>query len=423
MARLTDAAEAARALTAAIQRRRTELLDLLGILVAIESHATQPDGVRRVGAAVAAELEAAGFTCESVPGRQLAGADAWLTDLMLPGHDYGDVAELVVARREGTGPAVMLLGDLDTSYTPDALFPYRVEDGRAYGPGIADMKAGLVLIAAAVRALADSGLEAPTIGVVLSPDEQAGSLRSRGVIEEVAALYDLCLCVECARDGGNLLTTRAQVGVGRLDVDGREAHAGSGHANGASAIRDLAAKVIAIEALTDAERAVYVTVGEIRGGRRRSVVPGHAHCTIDIRTPGQSEWDATVSALAEIAGRVDVPGTVATLRTHSHRPAVSRVAEPLLDAARRAGAELSLTAGTQHSAAAGSSAFPAGIGVPTLDGMGPPGGDLMTDREYVEVEGLFERTALLALTLHLLAAAPEGDGEQHLVLSRQRSIE
>jgi glutamate carboxypeptidase len=422
---LTRAAEAARVLTAAVEQRRDEHLELLEQLVGIESHATQPDGVRRVGAAVAAELEQAGFACETVPGRTLAGEDAWLTELMLPGHDYGTVAEVVVARREGAGPAVLLLGDLDTSYTAGALerFPYRLEDGRAYGPGVADMKAGLVLIAAAVRALAESGLAAPTICVVLSPEEQAGSLRSRGVIEELAAQYDWCLCVECARDGGNVLTTRAQVGVGRLDVEGREAHAGSGHANGASAILDLAAKVIAIEALTDPARAIYVTVSEIRGGRRRSVVPGHAYCTIDIRTPGEAEWEATVAALETIAARVDVPGTTATLRTHSHRPAVAHVAEPLLEAARRAGAELSLSFGTQHSAGAGSSAFPAGLGVPTLDGLGPPGGDLMTDREYVEVEGIFERAALLALTLHLLAAAPEGGREQRLVLSRQRSMD
>jgi glutamate carboxypeptidase len=284
------------------------------------------------------------------------------------------------------------------------------------------MKAGLVVIAAAARALADTGLAAPALTVALSPEEQAGSLRSRGVIEELATEHDWCLCVECARDGGNLLTTRAQVGVGRLDVEGREAHAGSGHANGASAIRDLAAKVIAIEALTDPERAIFLTVGEIRGGRRRSVVPGHAFCTIDIRTSGQADWDETVAALEAIVARVDVPGTTATLLTHSHRPAVEHVAEPLLDAARRAGAELGLAFGTQHSPGAGSSAFPAGVGVPTLDGLGAPGGDLMTDGEYVEVEGIFERAALLALTLHLLAAA-DGDGEQHLVLTRRRSID
>jgi glutamate carboxypeptidase len=416
-------ADAALVLTEAIGRRRGELLELLEQLVGIESHATQPEGVRRVGAAVVAELEAAGFECEALPGRALAAADRWLTELMLPGHHYGAVAEVVVGRREGTGPAVLLLGDLDTSYTPESVFPYRVEDGRAYGPGVADMKAGLVVIAAAMRALADTGLEAPTLGVVLSPEEQAGSLRSRGVIEELAAEHDWCLCVECARDGGNLLTTRAQVGVGRLDVEGREAHAGSGHANGASAIRDLAAKVLAVEALTDPERAIYLTVGEIRGGRRRSVVPGHAFCTIDIRTRSQADWDETVAALEAIAARVEVPGTTATLHTHSHRPAVEHVAEPLLEVARRAADELGIVLDTQHSPAAGSSAFPAGVGVPTLDGLGAPGGDLMTGHEYVEVEGIFERAALLALTLHLLATAPEGVGEQHLALPRRRSID
>lgn len=415
--------QVAASLRAEIEGRREELLGLLRRLVETESHATQPDGVRRVGETVAAELESAGFVCEAVDGPPLPPGDEWLTELMLPGGDYGAVAPALVARRAGAGCSVLVLGDLDTSYTPGALarFPYRVEDGLALGPGVADMKGGLTVLAAAVRALHDSGLAAPELTVVLSPDEQAGSLRSRAVIESAAADADWCLCLECAREGGNLLSTRAQVGVGRLDVSGREAHAGSAHARGASAIRALAAKVIAIEALTDPERGIYVTVGEIQGGRRRSVVPGAAHCTIDIRTRDAADWAEVEQALDAIAAGEELPGTAATLRVRSHRPAVASAAQPLLDVVRRAGSLLSLSLGDIGSAAAGSSAFPAGLGVPTLDGLGPPGGDLMTEREHVEVEGIFERAAVLALTLHLLAATPAGGRRDLVGHLRERS--
>ena len=416
--------EAGRFVRETIGGRREELLGLLRTLVEIESHATQPDGVRRVGAVVAAQLEEAGFACESVAGRPIPPGDSWLTELMLPGGDYSEVAEAIVARKSGEETAVLLLGDLDTSYTPGALarFPYRIEDGRAFGPGVADMKGGLTVLVGAARALRDTGLAAPAMTVVLSPDEQAGSLRSRGVIEEVADGSDWCLCLECARDGGNLLATRAQVGVGRLDVAGREVHAGSAYGQGASAIRALAEKVIAVEALTDREREIYLSVGEIHGGRRRSVVPGSAHCTIDIRTRNARDWAEVEEGLAAIAERLDVPGTTATLRVYSHRPAVDRPAGPLLEVARRAGSALSISFEAQHSPAAGSSAFAAGVGIPTLDGMGPPGGDLMTQHEYVEVDGIFERAALLALTLHLLSVSSPVGGERDLVHPGERSI-
>jgi len=126
------------------------------------------------------------------------------------------------------------------------------------------MKGGLVVLAFALEALEKSGLIGPAITtVVLSPDEQAGSLSSRTIIEAAARKADWCFCMECARDGGNLMGSRAHIGVARLDVYGREAHAGSARASGISAIEILARKIGEISALTDPERGLYVTVGEV----------------------------------------------------------------------------------------------------------------------------------------------------------------
>lgn len=384
---------------------REELRELLAELVGIESHASQPDGVARVGRTVEGALAGSGIEWQRVRGAVPGPEDAWLAELMLPGVPYARVADVVVGRRQGSGTRVLLLGDLDTAFEPGATsrFPFRIEGERAYGPGVADMKGGLVVLVAALRALpADS---TPALTIVLSPDEQAGSLSSRPVIEGAARESDHCLCLECAREGGSVMAARAHIGVARLDVHGREAHAGSAHASGANALEALADHLIALQRLTEPSRGVYVTVTIAAGGRRRSVVPAHAWCVIDVRTPDATTWDATERAIREIVAREIVPGTRAELRIRAHRPGVAWTerTDALLAVVRRAGAGAGISFGAIRSPAAGSSAFVGALGVPTLDGMGPRGGDLMTNGEHVELASIEERAVLLALTLRQLA--------------------
>lgn len=384
---------------------REELRELLAELVGIESHASQPDGVARVGRTVEGALAGTGIEWQRVRGAMPGPEDAWLAELMSPGVPYARVADVVVGRRPGSGARVLLLGDLDTAFEPGSTsrFPFRIEGERAYGPGVADMKGGLVVLVAALRALpADS---TPALTIVLSPDEQAGSLSSRPVIEGAAREADHCLCLECAREGGSVMAARAHIGVARLDVHGREAHAGSAHASGANALEALADHLIALQRLTEPSRGVYVTVTIAAGGRRRSVVPGHAWCVIDVRTPDAAAWDATERAIREVVARDVVPGTRAELRIRAHRPGVAwnERTDALLRVAQDAGAAAGITFGAMRSPAAGSSAFAGALGVPTLDGMGPRGGDLMTDREHVELGSIEDRAVLLALTLRGLA--------------------
>jgi glutamate carboxypeptidase len=389
---------------------RAACLRLLEDLAAIESHATQRDGVEAVGDVICGELERIGFTSERVPGERLPPGERWLEALMLPGFDFAGLAAHRVCRKTGPGRGrVLVLGDLDTAFLPGAAarFPFRVADGRAYGPGVADMKGGLVTAVYALRALAATGLD--TLGEVVcvwSADEQAGSLTARAVIEAAARDADWAFCMECAREGGKLMGARAQIGVGLLDVAGREAHAGSAYAQGASAIEALARKIPAIHALTDPAREVYLNVGTVRGGWRRSVVAGRAEATLDVRTPGPEAWNRVAAALQAIAARPEVPGTAASLRLASHRPAVpwTPATDRLLAVARDVGAPLGIGIDALRSPAAGSSAFVGPLGVPCLDGMGPAGGGLMTDQEHVEVASIPERAALLAGMLHALGA-------------------
>jgi glutamate carboxypeptidase len=199
--------------------------------------------------------------------------------------------------------------------------------------------------------------------------------------------------------------SRAHIGVARLDTYGREAHAGSDHKNGISAVEELAHKILAIQGLTNPDRGVYVTIGEIQGGRRRSLVPGHASCTIDVRTPNPRVWDEVEATLQSIAQRVEVPGAYSEMRIHAHRPGVpwTTGTDRLIAVARRAGNAAGVSFEVVQSAAAGSSSFAGSGGLPTLDGMGPVGGSLMTYQEYVEIDTLPQRALLLALTLHYLS--------------------
>jgi len=400
-ARITPANE----LCASVASQRSELLDLLATLVGIESHASQPDGVERVGRAVLEALAGCGIEWKRVRGARPGPEDTWLTELMLPAMPYELVGDVIVGRRPGRRPRVLLLGDLDTAFPPGSTerFRYRIEGDRAYGPGIADMKGGLVALVGALRALPRS--ESPTLTIVLSPDEQAGSLSSRSVIEAAAREADYCLCLECARDGGNLMGARAHIGVARLDVYGREAHAGSAHVSGASALNALARQIVALDALSDAEAGLYVTATLAAAGWRRSVVPGHAWCVVDVRAPDAAAWAELEQRIVAIAADVRVADTRAELRIRAHRPAVpwSEGTDHLLTAARRAGDAAGIRFGAIRSSAAGSSAFPGALGLPTLDGMGPAGGDLMTDQEHIEVGSIEERATLLALTLRELA--------------------
>lgn len=381
---------------------RPRLETLLKALVVTESHASQQAGVNAVGGLVAEPLEAAGFTVERIRPTRTNELPRWLTDVMLPGHDYEDVGDVWRLRRAGVGERVLILGDLDTAFLPGSStsFPYRVEGDRAIGPGVADAKGGLAVLVGAVELLQGLDYPLPSITVILSPDEQAGSLASRSVIEATVAESSMCLCMECAREGGNLMGSRACCGVGRVIITGREAHAGTDRGSGLSAISGVAGVVDAIDDITDARAGRFVTVTQVQGGWRRSVVPGECAFTIDVRLRDSSDWDATESRIWQVLReRAETRGFGVDVNLVQHRPSVMRMerSEPLIATVVGAGWAIGLELGVIGSNAAGSSAFAGSL--PVVDGMGPPGGNLMTRQEYVSLSALAERACLLALTL------------------------
>jgi len=388
--------------------QRDAMLDLTRELVGIESYATQADGTNAVGDRLCRELEAVGYATERVRGERLPPDQRWLEEFMLPGYDRDRLGFQRLARLAGGGRGrVLVLGDLDTAFPPGKGFPFRIEGNRAFGPGVADMKGGLTVAVFALKALQATGLNnLAEITCVFSSDEQGGSLDARKPIEDAAKHADWVFCVECAREGGKIMGSRAQIGVARLEVFGRDAHAGRAYAKGVSAIEAMARKITAIHALTDPKREIFLCVGQVQGGWRRSVIPGHCWATIDVRTPGPEAWSEIEAALRRIADKVELPGSSSKFLIASHRPGVpwTDKTDRLIAIAREAGRELGFDFGVLRSPAAGSSAFVGPLGLPCLDGMGPLGGDLMTDHEYIEIPSLVDRAALLATTMHKLGA-------------------
>ena len=184
-----------------------------------------------------------GFTTERVRGAPLAPERKWLEEFMLPGFDRTQLGFQRVARWSGDGRGrALILGDLDTAFVPGKGFPFSIDGDRALGPGIADMKGGLTVAVYALKALQATGLNnLKEITCVFSADEQGGSLDARKPIEDAAAHSDWVFCMECAREGGKLMGSRAQIGVAKLEVFGRDAHAGSAYAKGISAIEAMRA--------------------------------------------------------------------------------------------------------------------------------------------------------------------------------------
>ena len=392
--------------------RRDEWLSLLHELVEIESHSSDPRGVERVGQTIVDLLVPEGFSFQSVAQSPPAPERRWLAEVLAAGVDQSRMAPTLVGRRDGEGPdRLLLLGDLDTAYEPGSLqhFPFTVRDGRALGPGVADAKGGLVVLVAALSALRALDLPAPPIAVLLSGDEQAGSLGSGPVIAREALASRWCFCMECAREGGKVMVSRAHIGVGRLVVTGRESHAGSSHSHGINAIHALAEVLPKLTALTNPSSGVFVTGTIIRGGSRRSVVPGSAEVILDVRTPDQKAWDTLAAMMLELVLDEDA-GSEARydLALAAHRPGLERTDEvvQLFEFVKSVGHEFGIDIEETGSSAAGSSAFAAEAGCIVLDGMGPAGGDLMTKDEYIEVDSIVERSGVLAMAMSRLAVDP-----------------
>jgi glutamate carboxypeptidase len=296
----------------------------------------------------------------------------------------------------------LLLCHYDTVWSAGTLerMPFKIEGDKVYGPGVFDMKSSIVLAEYAIRAIAElqEKLPRPVI-LLLTSDEETGSINSRALIEAQAKESAYVLVLEPPITGGALKTGRKGIGRFTLAIEGRASHAGTEPEKGLSAIEEMAHQILAIYGLRNKEKGTTVNVGVVSGGTRTNVVAAHAHLDIDVRTWTMSEAERLTESIKSL--KSVNPGVILHPAGGFNRPPMERSESvvALYEKARDLGRQLGLELGEGQTGGGSDANFTAALGVPTLDGLGMPGAGAHADHEHIDSEHFPSRTALLALLL------------------------
>lgn len=396
---LSDAELAA--LRSGLEHRLPELLADLEQLVNIDCGSYTPQGVNEIADWVEAFARGFGATVERRPDAE------------------GRFGDTVIARVDGTagaGPRLLLIGHMDTVFEPGtaAERPFRIDEGIARGPGVTDMKGGLVAGLYAMRAVVESSttggrvLPFERIVFVANPDEEVGSQSSTPHIRELAATSDATFVLECARANGAIVSARKGIADLRVRIHGKAAHAGVEPEKGRNAILAGSNLVRAIQALHGRWPDVTANVGVFRAGTRPNIVPDLAELQVDVRGMTGATLDAAIDAINAIAREPGVPDVTVEVETmHSWRPMEKlersgHLVEQAIALAGRLGFET-------HDVSTGGASdanTTSGMGIPSIDGLGPIGGLDHSPEEYLEVDSIVPRATLVAALLLALARDP-----------------
>ncbi len=369
-------------------RRYDEFVQNLASMVNVDCGSFTPDGVNEIADACEARFDAMGWKVERVAHAPAEG-EAQLGDLI-----FGRFGS-------GAGPRVLMIGHTDTVFDVGtaAERPFRIDGDRAHGPGVSDMKGGLLIGFFALEALREVGFDGlGQVTYICNPDEEIGSPFSRQSIEDAAAEADVALVLEGARENGDIVSSRKGVTDYLIEIVGRAAHAGVEPERGRSAVLEAAHKVIAFQALNDRWPGVTVNAGVISGGSRPNVIAERCSIHVDVRSPNEATLTDAEAEIERIAQAHTVPDVTASVTAGRwHRPMEkkeggARLVQLAVTVAGELGFEL-------HDAATGGASdanATSAAGVPTLDGLGPVGGDDHGPQEWIDLRSVVPRIALLA---------------------------
>ena len=361
---------------------RAAFLSDLAALVNVDCGTHNKAGVDRVGEWIASRCAAWDWEVERLPLAE--HGDCWLARL----HSNGD-------------GRLLLMGHLDTVY-PDgtaAARPMRFEGSKIIGPGVCDMKGGLLVGMYALRALQLATFrDFAEIAFFFNSDEEIGSPRSRPLYEPIARGMDSALVLESARANGDIVSARKGSGEFTLRVTGRAAHAGVEPEKGASAVIELAHQILALKELNGLTPGVTVNPDVIGGGTVSNVIPAEAWVIVDVRATDAAGAEAITDALKTLSTHTTVPGTLAEISggfsypPMAKTPAVQLLAKLAQDSARASGFEINDVA----TGGASDANVIASLGLPVLDGLGPVGGLDHSPDEYIEAESFAPRASMVA---------------------------
>jgi glutamate carboxypeptidase len=364
-----------------LERELDGILQKVSALVRQESPTNLPDAVCAAQNLVAAWTEELG---------------ANVTQHARSGN--GGILEARFGNPEEARRPVLLLGHLDTVWPVGTLahMPWRVKDGWAYGPGVLDMKAGVVMALAAMKLVGEVDADRPVV-LLLSGDEETGSHQSQGLIEEIATGCRAAFVLEPAQGPqGAYKTARKGVGQFRLEITGVPSHSGVDFSAGHSAIRELAWQIEQISALTDLARGTTLNVGVVGGGTQPNVVAASAWAEIDLRVKTLADAQSVTRELKALKPR-DAECTL-RLTGGLNRTPMERTegTAALFAQAKELAADFGFSLEEAATGGGSDGNFTSALGVPTLDGMGAIGVGAHAENESIRIDSLPARTALLA---------------------------
>jgi glutamate carboxypeptidase len=308
---------------------------------------------------------------------------------------------------------LLLIGHMDTVFDPGTVAErsFAIDaDGIAHGPGVTDMKSGLLGGLYAMRALVSAGaLPFERVTFIANPDEEIGSISSTPHIRGAAADADACLVLECARANGDIVSSRKGILDARITVTGRAAHAGVEPEKGRSAVLAAADLVTRLHALNGRWDGVTVNVGVIRGGTRPNVVAEQCTLEVDLRAVRRADLETAEAEIRTLLKSLAVPDTTAEITEMARWWPMEKLERSgrLVDHARALAGRLGFTVDDAATGGASDANTTSGMGVASLDGLGPIGGNDHSPAEYLEVASIVPRTALVAGLILAIGRDPE----------------
>lgn len=382
-------------ISAWLASQRDAMVALLREMVDIDSGSYNKPGIDAVGAVVRRFMDSHGISVETVAQQK-----------------HGDCLR---AQPRWDGPAgnaggnIVLMGHRDTVF-PDgevARRPFTIRDGIAYGPGVADMKAGLVMNCFVLAAFAKfGGAPAPLVGL-FTGDEEIGSPEGRAVIEAEARRARVVFNSEPGRVSGNVVTARKGGVFSMFRIAGKAAHSGAAFADGISAIEELAHKIQAIHALTDLARGITLNVGLVSGGQSVNTVAPWAEGQIDLRYANPGDRDDVMARVSAIMDRAFVPGTRTelTIKGEFLPLTQSPAAKRLFDLYVQAAADTGFHTDGESTGGCADSGFTAAMGAATICAVGPVGGKAHSPDEFMRIDTLVPRAQACARAILRLDTA------------------
>lgn len=371
-----------------VEQRRSEMVELLEQLVNMDSYSTDKEENDRCGVFLAGKLQPLGVGMSSIR--------------------YEECGDLLIGSwNKGAPKRVLLVGHRDTVFPSGtvAARPFTRKGDMCYGPGVGDMKGGLVVALYALKAVHDLGLvKDMQIDYVCNGDEEIKSTYSLKDIAELARGCAAVLVFEGSGPNGEVTTSRRGGGKLQIEVLGKPVHSGGNVAEGISASEELAQKIIRIHALANREIGTNTNVGVFGGGTHYNIVTEKAWAGIDLRFATEEEHERLISEIESIVETSYVQGTKSNLEVVSIRPCVERTAgiAALYERIRRVGRSLGQEIGERFGGGGSDQNECAAVGVPAIDGFGPSGGNAHTVDEFMRIPTMFSRAVLAAAVLESL---------------------